>query len=114
MSLGDVPQADISPALRVWLQSVAKALDTPMSTIKSIQQGAVTINAGSAVGNATITAVDPTKAVVHMNGFSCDGAVSIPMDYSAFVSLADATTVQARRSSTTGQVVVAFTVVEYT
>lgn len=81
--------------------------------IASIQRGTITIASSTTSNTATISAVDPSKSFVIWNGSKFPGSYSNFSGAFASVNLTNATTVTAERSSTLQDIVVAFTVVEF-
>lgn len=84
--------------------------------IKSIQQVAVTINNASSSGTATISSVDTSKTLLIWDGrVSADSGVANPQSdsYDARITLTNATTLTANRFSTSNNVTIYVTVVEF-
>lgn len=82
------------------------------SGIKSIQSGTVAISGAGTTGNATITSVDTTKAVVLYLGQT---STTNDVTYEAYIELTSATNIRATRNSSAGgpTTTVSFMVLEF-
>lgn len=84
------------------------------SIIQSIQPFSITITNGNTSNTATITAVDTTKAVLFLGGFTTTVTAGTAYGSSnPYVALTNATTVTATRNSSTSAVTVRGTIVEF-
>lgn len=97
-----------------WTATLASYLDGPISgrlgSIKSIQQGAITIVSGNLTGTATIAGVDPSKSICFFMGTQANSTGSA----FARVALTNSTTVTATRgNSDAWNVLAGYTVVEF-
>lgn len=83
--------------------------------VKSIQTGTITLTSPASSNTATITSVNTAKAHVIPRGVTFDNSATQPFNTLCRWTLTNATTVTLERDSggTTGNVVGAFTVVEY-
>lgn len=80
--------------------------------IKRIQRGTVTVNAASATGTATITAVNTAKAELSYLGL--ESADSTPQEGQAYIDLTNTTTITATRNTAgAGALTVGYEVVEW-
>lgn len=70
-----------------------------INMIKSIQRGVVAIGSGAAVGTATVTAVDTSKAVLNMLGSSIFIGSTDAADSDGRIVLTNSTTITATRGS---------------
>lgn len=77
-------------------------ISNPVSRIRSIQRGQISIAAGATTGTATISAVDTTKAQLRMTGYTSATNTAAPTKASiatctARLTLTNATTITANR-----------------
>jgi len=99
------------------LDALGVLVARPMSAIKSVQYGTVTVAVGASSGTATITAVTIGKSVLIMLGFT-SGATAGGMYASDFprITLTNSTTVTANTANAvqgTGPIISSFCVVEF-
>jgi hypothetical protein len=90
---------------------MARNINPPPGSIKSIQRGVISLSGSSATATATITAVDTSKSLLNHLGtlVNTDDARQI-----THLTFTNATTITATRSaSTSGTQEVSFQVVEY-
>lgn len=82
------------------------------SGIKSIQRGTITIGGANLFGTATISAVNPVKAQVQMNGCTVS---SSRVDGLAYLEITNTTTVKGTRSFQDGitETILSFQVTEW-
>ncbi len=88
-----------------------------ISPIKSVQRGTIAFSGWVSSMSATISAVDTSKSVIKLLGFTTSNSAFVPVYLSVRLSLANSTTVTATRHGI-GQTAdnlptVAFEVVEY-
>ena len=78
---------------------------------KSVQRGTITITSTNTSNTATVSSVTVANSFVRLLGVDTDSNVTLRSSQAA-VSLTNATTVTASRSSSSGAVIVSFEVVE--
>jgi len=97
------------PALALIVAAIAvHVIERPVdatytpSFLQSVQCGTITINSGATSGTATITSVDTTRTALSNNGYTGnDSSGSAVTD--AWLTLTNATTVTATRSTNTSE-----------
>ena len=90
------------------LDALGVLVARPMSAIKTVQYGTVTVATGATSGTATITAVTIGKAVLISLGWSSGASIS------SRITLTNSTTVTAVIATTIGgDLIASFVVVEF-
>lgn len=83
-------------------------------TVKSLQNGSITIGAGNLTNTATLSpSVVAENAMVFLRGGEASGATDSPGDSMGIVRLTNGTTVTAARKDNEGVLAVYYTVVEF-
>jgi hypothetical protein len=88
------------------------------SPIKSIQRGTITIDRNSLTGTATIDAVNTSKTMLNLLGFTIGSNAAGTAEYLTRIALTNSTTITATRAkivggSTDNNTLVSYEVIEF-